>query len=129
MMYKSSPENWFNNGKQKESKLKDTTWLLARNYDKEQVIPSWTAFNEAVILVNFRTTTSGMLPILQAPTDDNSTVATVINRFNMDITSNSCGCTKKCNTGASTTKPARDLLLYAHVMQKDERILTVYNKT
>ena len=36
-----TPENWFNNGKQKESKLKDTTWLLARNYDKEQVIPSW----------------------------------------------------------------------------------------
>ena len=82
-----TPENWFNNGKQKESKLKDTTWLLPRNYDKEQVIPSWTAFNEAVSLVSSRTTTSGMLPILQAPTDDNSTVARVINRFNMDITS------------------------------------------
>ena len=82
-----TPENWFNNGKQKEPKLKDTTWLLARNYDKEQVIPSLTAFNEATSLVNSRTTTSGMLPILQAPADDNSTVATVINRFNMDITS------------------------------------------
>ena len=43
-----TPENWFNNGKQKESKLKDTAWLLAWNYDKEQAIPSWAAFNEAI---------------------------------------------------------------------------------
>ena len=80
MMYKS-PQKTGNNGKEKESKPKDTTRLLARNYDKEQVIPSWAAF-----LVNSRTITSGMLPIIQAAADDNSTIATVTNRF-MDITS------------------------------------------
>ena len=86
MTYKLPRENWFNNGEQKESKLKDTTWLLARNYDKEQIIPSWAAFNVAISLVISRTTASGILSVLQASADDNSTVATVINRF-MDITS------------------------------------------
>ena len=80
MMYKSPQKTGLTMGSKKESKLKDTTWLLARNYDKEKVIPSWAAFNEAISLVSSRTTTSGMLRILQAPADDNSTVTTVINR-------------------------------------------------
>ena len=70
-----------------------------------------------------------MLPILQAPAEDNSTVATVINRFNMDITSKIVWLYEEMQYGANATKPARDVLLYAHVMQKYERILTVYNKT
>ena len=76
-----SPDNWFEvNKEQKESKL-DITWLLTRKYDTEQVIPTWAAFNETISLTDSRTTTPGMLPILQAPADDNNTVVTVINRF------------------------------------------------
>ena len=60
--------------------------MLTRKYDTEQVIPTWAAFNETIGLTDSRTTTPVMLPILQAPADDNNTVVVVINRFT-EITS------------------------------------------
>ena len=64
-----------------ESKLKNLTWLLERMCNtSEQMILVWTAFNERVSLINSPITTPGMLPILQAPADDNTTT-TVINHF------------------------------------------------
>ena len=75
-------ENWLEKVKeQRESRLKDITWLLARKYDNQQIIPAWAAFNEKISLSVPPVTTPGMLPILQAPADDNGTVATIINRF------------------------------------------------
>ena len=85
--FEPNPESWLEKtGEQRESRLKDITWLLARKYDTEQIIPGWAAFNEKISLSDPLVTTPGMRPILQAPADDNSTVATVINRF-VSITS------------------------------------------
>ena len=48
---------------------------------EEKIIPGWAAFNEATCVIDPPMTTPGMLPILQAPADENNTVATVINHF------------------------------------------------
>ena len=83
-----SQVNWFDvNKEQKESNLKDITWLLTHKYDTEEIIPTWATFNETISLANSLTTTPGILPILQAPADVNNTVVTVINCF-IEITSN-----------------------------------------
>jgi hypothetical protein len=58
-------------------------------YDSHQSIPGWAAFNTATSIVDPPVTTPGMLPILQAPADDNHTVTTVLNRF-IEITSKLC---------------------------------------
>ena len=47
----------------------------------EQMIPAWAAFNERISLINSPITTPGMLPIIQAPADDNNTITTIINHF------------------------------------------------
>ena len=47
----------------------------------QQTIPARAAFNECISLVNPPLTTPGMLPILQAPADDNNTMTTIINCF------------------------------------------------
>lgn len=44
-------------------------------------IPSLGAMNEDMSIVHLPATTVKMLPILQAPADDNDTIITVINRF------------------------------------------------
>ena len=49
--------------------------------EEECPVPSWEAFNEAISTVNPPVVTPGILPILQAPADDNNTLTTVINRF------------------------------------------------
>ena len=69
-----------------EAKLKDVTLLLARICDSQQSIPGWAAFSivasiVVTSIVDPPVTTPGMLPILQAPADDNHTVTTVVNRF------------------------------------------------
>ena len=86
---KIDSDTWFvDTGDQTEAQLKNLTWILARMHNGgQQTIPAWAAFNEATTLVNPPLTTPGMLPILQAPADDNNTMTTVINHF-MAITEN-----------------------------------------
>lgn len=75
---------WFiSHGERQKSRFKDLAWLVSRITDDTQdlAVPAWSAFNEAISAVNPPVTTAGMLPILQAPADDNNTMTTVINRF------------------------------------------------
>ncbi|CAB3991828.1 Hypothetical predicted protein, partial [Paramuricea clavata] len=76
-------EKWFNkSNNQVESKMKNMAWIIARMCQtSQQMVPAWTAFNEKISLVNSPITTPGMLPILQAPADDNNTMTTILNRF------------------------------------------------
>ncbi len=61
-------------------------WIVSRipNDGDDRSVPAWSALNEATSTVDPPITTAGMLPILEAPADDNDTLTTVINRF-MDI--------------------------------------------
>ena len=76
-------EKWFNeSNNQVESKMKNMAWIIARMCQtSQQMVPAWAAFNEKISLVNSPITTPGMLPILQAPADDNNTMTTILNRF------------------------------------------------
>ena len=51
------------------------------NDGDDRSVPAWGALNEATSTVDPPITTAGMLPILEAPADDNDTLTTVINRF------------------------------------------------
>ena len=68
-------DEWFATNEEKESDLKNLTWILTPMLADEKIIPGWAAFNEATCVIDPPMTTPGMLPILQAPAD----VATVIN--------------------------------------------------
>ena len=76
-------EKWFNeSNNQVESKMKNMAWIIARMCQtSQQMVPAWADFNEKISLVNSPITTPGMLPILQAPADDNNTMTTILNRF------------------------------------------------
>ena len=75
-------DEWFATNEEKnESDLKNLTWILTRMLADEKIIPGWAAFNEATCVIDPPLTTPGMLPILQAPADENNTVTTVINHF------------------------------------------------
>ena len=76
-------EKWFNESNNHvESKMKNMAWIIARMCQTSQhMVPAWAAFNEKISLVNSPITTPGMLPILQAPADDNNTMTTILNRF------------------------------------------------
>ena len=75
-------EKWFaTNEENKESDLKNLTWILTQMLTDEKIIPGWAGFNETTCVINPPLTTPGMLPVLQAPADENSTVTTVINHF------------------------------------------------
>ena len=75
-------DEWFaTNEEKKESDLKNLTWILTRMFADEKIIPGWAAFNEATCVIDPPLTTPGMLPVLQAPADENNTVITVINHF------------------------------------------------
>lgn len=51
--------------------MKDFIWLVSRICDgKCDIVPGWTAMNKATTIVDLTITTAGMLPILQAPADD-----------------------------------------------------------
>lgn len=65
------------------ARAKDFAWVVSRIYDngQDRSIPAWGSLNEAISTVDPPVTTAGMLPILQAPADDNNTLTTVINRF------------------------------------------------
>lgn len=80
--------DWFsnNNYERQKARAKDLAWVVSRLHDDEEdrSVPDWRALNEATSIVDPAVTTTGMLPILQAPADDNDTLTTVINRF-MDI--------------------------------------------
>ena len=58
-------------------------WIVSRihNDGDDWSVPAWGALNEATSTVDPPITTAGMLPILEAPADDNDTLTTVINRF------------------------------------------------
>ena len=76
-----APEKWFDETLMKHSakaKFKDLAWVLLRS---EENVPSWGQFNEVTSKVDPPLTTAGMLPILQAPADNDDTMTTVINRF------------------------------------------------
>ena len=67
-------EKWFaTNEEKKESDLKNLTWILTRMLADERIIPGWAGFNETTCVI-YPLTTPGMLPILQAPADENNTV-------------------------------------------------------
>ena len=75
-------DEWFTtNEEKKESDLKNLTWILTWMFADENIIPGWAAFNEATSVIDPPLTTPGMLPVLQAPADENNTVITVINHF------------------------------------------------
>ena len=76
-------EKWFEESPDKrQAAVKNLAWLLTRIYNcDDQHVPAWAAFNEACSSVNPPITTAGLLPILQAPADNNDTLTTVINRF------------------------------------------------
>ena len=61
----------------------DLAWVVSLIYDDDeddQSIPAWGGMHEAI---NFSDTTitTVMLPILQAPADDNDTLTSVIHHF------------------------------------------------
>ena len=76
---------WFEGGTdtRKLPMALDRAWVLSRMNlpDKKQNVPSWAVFNEAVRVSDAPVTTTGMMPILQAPADENNTVATVLNQM------------------------------------------------
>ena len=75
-------EEWFaTNEEKKESDLKNLTWIFTQMLADEKIIPGWAGFNEATCVIGPPLTTPGMLPILQAPADENKTVTTVISHF------------------------------------------------
>ena len=76
-------ENWMNQNRERNvASVSDTAWIIARQFcSNDQKIPIWGAFNEVRCSVDPPVTTAGMLPILQAPADDNNTMTAVINRF------------------------------------------------
>ena len=82
-------EEWFssNGVERKKARAKDLAWVVSRIHDDadKRSVPTWRALNEATSIIDPPVTTAGMLPILQAPADDNDTLTTVINRF-ADIT-------------------------------------------
>ena len=47
----------------------------------DQQVPSWSRFNEVTSTVDPPVTTAGMLPILQAPADNNDTMTSILNCF------------------------------------------------
>ena len=70
------------NGGGDKARHKDLCWLVSRMHSSDiQHVPSWSSFNAATSTVNPPLTTVGMLPILQAPSEINDTVRTVINNF------------------------------------------------
>ena len=58
-------------------------WMVSRihNDRDDRSVPPWGILNEATSTVDPPVIPAGMLPILQAPADDNDTLTTVINRF------------------------------------------------
>ena len=82
--YRIQPETWFSKSEErKKSKIMNEAWLLTRMNDTDKRhVPAWTEFNALVSQVDPPVTTIGMLPILQAPADNDDTMITVINRFN-----------------------------------------------
>ena len=80
-------KDWFTEtNKIISARLKNLSWLLLRLHEQRGTyIPAWSVFNEVCSEIDPPITTAGMLPILQAPADDNNTITTVINRF-CDIT-------------------------------------------
>ena len=73
------------NEEKKELDLKNLTWILTQMLADEKVIPGWAGFNEATCVIDPPLTTPGMLPIPQAPADENNTVTTVIYNHFMSI--------------------------------------------
>lgn len=73
-------DQWFSEGDdQKKCRSKTLAWLLSRQ--DQQNIPAWSMFKEVCLMVESPITTAGMLPILQAPAEDNDTLTTVLNIF------------------------------------------------
>ena len=77
---------WFGSSCYEERQIpraKDMAWMVSRihNDGDDRSVPDSGALNEATISVDPPVTTTGMLPILQAPADDNDTLTTVFNRF------------------------------------------------
>ena len=76
-------DTWFQSSEERnEAGSKNLAWILSRLHDVDnQHVPSWSSFNEASSTTDPPLTVAGMMPILQAPADDNDTMTTVINRF------------------------------------------------
>lgn len=81
-------------------------------HDTDQSVPAWRALNETTSQIDPPVTTAGMLPILQAQTDDNDTLTTVINRF-VDI-SNHTGQTHTIITADQPLYSRRKELVWAN---------------
>ena len=76
-------DTWFQSSEERnEAGSKNLAWILSRLHDVDnQHVPSWSSFNEASSTKDPPLTVAGMMPIIQAPADDNDTMTTVINRF------------------------------------------------
>ena len=61
--------------------MKNLTWILTRMLADEKIIPGWAGFKYTTCVIDPPLTTPGMLPILQAPADENNTVTTGYNHF------------------------------------------------
>ena len=77
---------WFGSScyeERQRARAKVMAWMVSRihNNGDDRSVPPWGALNEATSTVDPPVTPAGMLPILQAPADDNDTLTTVINRF------------------------------------------------
>lgn len=78
-------EKWLtNNAEIQKARSKDLAWMVSRKYDDDQSAPEWRALNEAISINDPLVATAEMLPILQAPANNNDTRTTLINRF-LDI--------------------------------------------
>ena len=87
--HKKIEMEWFSDTQDDERQkahAKNWAWDVSRINDDvdDPSVPGWRALNEAISIPDPPLTTAGILPILQAPADDNDTFTTVINRF-MDI--------------------------------------------
>ena len=57
-------------------------WILVRMYNQdEQKVPSWAAFHAACGVSEATVTVVGMMPIIQAHSDENNNVVTILNKF------------------------------------------------
>ena len=80
---KIAVDEWFKESDERaKAKCKNDAWVLCQMKDSlDQQVPSWSRFNQVTSTVDPPVTTAGMLPILQAPADNNDTMTSILNRF------------------------------------------------
>ncbi len=69
-------DEWFQQSELDRSSSTNLAWGVSRQREESfhQSVPSWSAFHESISQHNPSTTSLGMMPILQAPADNNDTM-------------------------------------------------------